>query len=220
VRLTFRITVYLLVAFVSISFASGCRTLSLEVEMPGDASRYQTWNFVHPTRDATHALLLVGTDFESAISQQVETELSDRGFQRTANDPDLLVFFQLAVREQLVEQQVTGAMQHLPSLHFSPSYDVQVTRTEFRRYEIAELLLVMVESNERQLVWRGRLNDRYLDGFKPHLGEAVSQLLAQVPFSRPSMNGPTVIVREEAPFGISISDRPAQASLESGMLGR
>jgi len=220
VRLTLRITVYLLVAFASISFASGCRTLSLEVETPGDVSRYRTWNFAHPTRDVTHAPFLVGTDFESAVSQQVEIELFDRGFQRTANDPDLLVFFQLGVREQLVEQQVTGAMQHLPSLHNAPSYDVQVTRTEFRRYEIAELLFVMVESKGRQLVWRGRLNDRYLDGFKPHLGEAVSQLLAQVPFSRPSMNGPTVIVREEAPFGISVSDRPVQTSLESGMLSR
>jgi hypothetical protein len=206
VRLTLRITVYLLVAFALISFASGCRTLSLEVETPGDASRYRTWNFVHPTRDATHAPFLVGTDFASAVSQKVESELSDRGFQRTANDPDLLVFFQLGVREQLVEQHVTGAMQHLASLHSTPSYEVQVTRTEFRRYEIAELLLVMVESNERQLVWRGRLSDRYLDGFKPHLGEAVSQLLAQVPFSQPSMNGPTVIVREESPFGISIGD--------------
>jgi hypothetical protein len=220
VRLTLRITVYLFIAFASISFASGCRTLSLEVETPGDAARYRTWNFAHPTRDVTHAPLFVGTDFESAVSQQVEAELSDRGFQRTANNPDLLVFFQLGVREQLVEQHVTGAMQHLPSLHNAPSYDVQVTRTEFRRFEIAELLFVMVESNGRQLVWRGRLNDRYLDGFKPHLREAVSQLLAQVPFSRPSLNGQTAIVREEAPLGISISGRPVQTSLESGMLSR
>jgi hypothetical protein len=220
VRLNLRITVYLLVAFALISFASGCRTLFLEVETPGDASRYRTWNFAHPVRDVTHAPLLVGPAFESAVSKQVEAELSDRGFQRTANNPDLLVYFQLAVREQLVEQRVTGAVQHLPSFHYSPSYDVQVTRTEFRRYEIVELQFVMIASHGRQLVWRGRLNDRYLDGFKPHLGEAVSQLLAQVPFSRPSTNGPTVIVREEALSGIWISDRPVQASLENGMLGR
>ncbi len=38
-RLTLRITACLVVAFALISFASGCRTLSLEIEEPGDVSR-------------------------------------------------------------------------------------------------------------------------------------------------------------------------------------
>ena len=179
-----------------ISFASGCRTLSLQIDKPGDVSGYRTWNFVHPVRGAIHAPLLVGIDLEPVVAKQVEIGLSDRGFRRTPNDPDLLVYFQLVVREQLVKQHVTGAIQHLSSLHYAPSYDVQVSWTEFRRYEIAELLVLMIDSRERRLVWRGRLNERYLDAFTPHLGEAVSQLLAHVPSPRPSTNGRTVIVRE------------------------
>ena len=149
-------------------------------------------------RDVIYAPLLVGIDLESVVAKQVEIGLSDRGFRRTPNDPDLLVYFQLVVREQLVQQNVTSAIQHLASLHYSPSYDVQTTKTEIRRYEIAELLVLMIDSKKRHVVWRGRLNERYLDEFTPHLGEAVSQLLAHVPPPRPSTNGRTVIVKDEA----------------------
>jgi hypothetical protein len=146
--------------------------------------------------------LLVGIDLEPVVAKQVEIWLSDRGFRRTTIDPDLLVYFQLVVRGQLVKQNVTGAVQHLSSLHHSPSYDVQTTQTELRRYDVAELLVLMIEPRERRLVWRGRLNQRYRDEFTSHLGEVVSQLLAHVPPPRPSSNNRhTVIVKDETPPG-------------------
>jgi hypothetical protein len=129
---------------------------------------------------------------------QVATGLADRGFERTLIDPELRVYFQLVVREQLVQQNVTSAIQHLASLHDAPSYDVQTTKTEIRRYEIAELLVLMIDSRERRLVWRGRLNERYLDAFTPHLGEAVSLLLAHLPSPRLATDSRTVIVKEGA----------------------
>ncbi len=196
-RLTLRITVCLLIAFALISFASGCQTPRLQIETPGDASGYRTWNFIHPLRDVIRAPLSVGIDLDPIVAKQVEIGLSDRGFRRTTNDPDLLVYFQLVVRGQLVEQNVTGAIQHLPSLSHSPSYDVQATRTELRRYEIVELLVLMFDPRERRLIWRGRFNERYRDEFAPHLGEAVSQLLAHVPPPRPR----TVIVKAAMPQG-------------------
>jgi len=106
---------------------------------------------------------------------------------------------------------VTDAVQHLSSLHHSPSYEVQSTRTEVTRFEIAELLVLVIDSSERRLVWRGRLNERYRDAFTPHLAEAVSQLLAHVPPPRPSTNRRTVIVKEETPPGARtrISPKPA-----------
>jgi hypothetical protein len=199
VRLTLRIAIYLIVAFGLTSFASGCRTPTLQIETPGDASRYRTWDFAHPVRDVIHAPVLVGVDLEPLVAKQVEIGLADRGFRRTANDPDLLVHFQLAVRGQLVKENVTGAIQHLPSFHHSPSFDVQATRTEFRRYEFAELLVLMLDRRERALVWRGRLEGRYRDAFTPHLREAVSQLLARVPPPRPPTDARTVIVKAAAP---------------------
>jgi hypothetical protein len=208
VRLTLRITVHLIVAFALASFASGCRTPRLQIETPGDASGYRTWDFVQPVRDVIHAPLPVGIDLDPVVAKQVEIGLSDRGFRRTTNDPDLLVYFKLVVREQLVEQNVTGAIQHLPSLSHSPSYDVQVTRTELIRYEIAELLVLMLDPREHHLVWRGRLNERYRDEFAPHLGEAVSQLLAQLPPPRPSTNGRTVIVKAAMPQDARTTSAP------------
>ena len=211
-RLTLRIAICLLVAFGLISFASGCRTSSVRIEQPGDVSRYRTWNFVHPVRGAVHAPLLVGIDLESVVAKQVEIWLSDRGFRRTTNDPDLLVYFQLIVRGQLVKHNVTGAVQQLSSLHYSPSYDVQATQTELRRYDVAELLVLMIEPRERRLVWRGRLSERYRDEFMPHLGEAVSQLLAHVPPPRPSTSRRTVIVKEETPPGTRTPGAPKPAT--------
>jgi hypothetical protein len=169
----------------------------LQIETPGDTSSYRTWNFVHPVRGVVHAPLPVGIDLDPIVAKQVEIGLSDRGFRRTTNDPDLLVYFQLVVREQLVQQNVTGAIQHLPSLSHSPSYDVQMTRTELRRYELAELLVLMLDPRDRRLVWRGRFNERYSGKFAPHLGEAVSQLLAHVPPPRPR----TAIVKAAIPQG-------------------
>jgi hypothetical protein len=211
VRFTLRITVCLLFAFGLISFASGCRTPNLQIETPGDAAGYRTWDFVHPVGDVIHAPLPVGSDLDPVVAKQVEIGLSDRGFRRTTNEPDLLVYVQLVVRGQLVKQNVTGAIQHLPSLSYSPSYDVQATRIELRRYEIAELLVLMLDPRERRLVWRGRLNERYRDEFAPHLGEAVSQLLAHVPPPRPFTNGRTVIVREGAPQGTRTTGAPKSA---------
>ncbi len=100
-RLILRVTVRLVVAFALISFASSCRTLSLQIEKPGDVSRYRTWDFVDPVRDVIHAPMLVGIDLEPAVAKQVEIGLSDRGLQRTSDGPDLVVYFQLVVREQL-----------------------------------------------------------------------------------------------------------------------
>ncbi len=210
-RPTLRITVCLLVAFALISFASGCQTPMLQIETPGDTSSYRTWNFVHPVRGVVHAPLTVGTDLDPAVAKQVEIGLSDRGFRRTTNDPDMLVYFQLVVRRQLVQQNVTGAIQHLPSLSHSPSYDVQATRIELRRYEIVDLLVLMLDPRDRRLVWRGRLNERYRDEFAPHLGEAVSRLLAHVPPPRPR----TAIVKAATPQGARTplqSARPTHGS--------
>jgi hypothetical protein len=206
VQPTLRNTVCLFVAFVSI--APGCATLSLQIEKPGDVSDYRTWNFVHPVRGVIHAPLLADYDLEPAVAKQVEIWFSDRGFRRTTSDPDLLVYFELAVRGQLVTQNVTDAVQHLASLHHSPSYEVQVTRTEATRFEIAELLVSVIDSKGRRLVWRGRLNERYRYAFTPHLAEAVSQLLAHVPPPRPSTNRRTVIVKEGTPQGARTTIAP------------
>lgn len=207
-RLTLRITVHLLVAFGLTAIASGCRTPTLKIETPGDASRYRTWDFAHPVRDVNHAPVLVGVDLEPLVAKQIEIGLADRGFLRASNDPDLLVHFQLVVRGQLVKENVTGAIQHLPSLHHSPSYDVQATQIEFRRYEFAELLVLMLDRREHSVVWRGTLGDRYRDEFAPHLGEAVAQLLARVPPPRPSANARSVIVKAGAPKSARITSAP------------
>ena len=198
-HLTLRITVNLLAAFGSISLASGCGTPTLQIEAPGDVSGYRTWDFVQPVPDAIRAPWIAGVDLEPVVAKQVERGLSDRGFQRTTSDPGLLVYFQLVVRRQLVEEYVTGAVQHVPSLHYSPSYDIQKTWTEVRRYEVAELMVLMLDPSDRRLVWRGRFEGRYRDEFTPHLGAAVSQLLARVPQPRPSSNGRTAIVKAAAP---------------------
>jgi hypothetical protein len=189
--------VWLFIAIGAIQLTSGCRTPELRIEEPGDVSSYRTWDFVRPVRGLIHAPLFRGVDLEPVVAMQVETWLSEQGFRRAPNDPDILVYFQLVVRGQLVKENVTGAMQHVPSHDYTPSFDVQATRTEIRHYEIAEFLILMIDPSERRLVWRGRLTERYQNAFEPHLREAVSQLLAHIPPPRPASKGTTVIVKEE-----------------------
>ncbi len=198
-RHTLRLTTCLLVAFGLLSFAPGCQTPTLQIDEPGDVSRYRTWDFVRPVRGLIHAPLLEADALEPVVARQVETSLFDRGFRRTRTNPDVLLYFRLSVRGQLVKRNVTGAIHHLASLHSSASYDVQATHTELTRYDIAELLVLMIDPREHHLVWRGRLNRRYRDEVTPYLGELVSQLLAHLPPPRHGAQRRTVIVKEEAP---------------------
>lgn len=180
-RPTLCLTARVLVGFGLLALVSGCRSPRLEIDQLGDVSRRRTWDFVQPLRGVVHAPLHSHVDLESSVAWQIERGLLERGYQRTRNDPDVVVYFQLIVQDQIVKRNLTGAVSHLASMHSSASYDIQTTQTRSTRYETADLQILMIDPRQRRPLWDGRLSQRYRDEFMPHLGEAVSQLLTQLP---------------------------------------
>lgn len=199
------IRVHAIVTIVLLATASGCRAPVLQIEQPGDAARFRTWDFVKPRRGEVYAPALVDVNLERSVARHVGHGLSARGFERSGRAPDLLVYFQLGIRVQTVVENVAGGVEYLSSHHSSPSFEVQSTQTEERHYENAELVVLLIDPNERRLVWRGNFSQRYREAFRPHLGEAVGELLAKVPRSGAAERVPVVIVREEGGEDVRLS---------------
>lgn len=211
-RPTLCLTARVLVAFGLLALVSGCRSPRLEIDHLGDVSRHRTWDFVQPLRGVVHAPFLSHVDLESSVAWQIERWLFERGFQRTRNDPDVVVYFQLIVQAQIVKRNVTGVISHLASLHNSASYDIQTTQTKSTRYETADLQILMIDPRQRRLLWDGRLRQRYRNEFMSHLGEAVSQLLTQLPPPSSATGRDSLIVKEGEPQGMRAWKAPPMDS--------
>jgi hypothetical protein len=75
---------------------------------------------------------------------------------------------------------------------------VQATRYEMRHYEIVDLKIVAIDPREQSVVWRGSFAKRYEEARPPQMNDAVAQLLARLPSSRPRPDGPRAVVRERS----------------------
>jgi hypothetical protein len=109
----------------------------------------------------------------------------------------VLVDFDLKIRREVVTVAQTGALETLNSLHSSPSFEVQAARYETHHYEVADLKIVAIDPRERNVVWRGSFAKRYSEVRSPQMRDAVIRLLAKLPTSRPRLDGPRAIVREQ-----------------------
>ena len=180
------------------SIASCATTTSLRVEDPGDVSRFHTWNWLRDDGKRVDSPADPGSNLKRRAARQIEASLRARGFRRVPESAELLVDFDLAIRREVVEVARTGALQTLHSLHSSPSFEVQATHYEMRRYEIADLKIVAIDPRERSVVWRGSFVKRYEEARFPHINDAVAQLLARLPTPRPQLEGPRAVVRERS----------------------
>ncbi len=146
-----------------------------------DFSRYRTWNWQPDRARTVDAPLSDALALDAALARLVESALRDRGFTRSRDRVDFFVATHLRVEREFVIVNETGAMQVLSSLHYSPSYWVQATKSVLRRYESAQLAIVVTHGHRQRRVWRGEFQGRFPGDFAPHLGNAVSRLLERFP---------------------------------------
>jgi hypothetical protein len=191
IRLAFSIV--LLASIVSCS-----TTMNLRTEDPGDVSRFRTWDWLRDDGKRVDSPADLGSELKRQVARQIEASLRARGFRRAPESAELLVDFDLAIRREVVEVARTGALQTLHSLHSSPSFEVQATHYEMRRYEIADLKIVAIDPREQSVVWRGSFARRYGEVRSSHINDAVAQLLARLPTPRPRLDGPRAVVRERS----------------------
>jgi hypothetical protein len=180
------------------SIVSCATTMNLRVEDPGDVARFRTWDWLSDEGERVGAPAGTDSVLELQVARQIEELLSARGFRRAPGSAEVLVDFDITIRRAVVEVARTGALQTLHSLHASPSFEVQATQYEMRHYEIVDLNFVAIDSRERSVVWRGSFEKRYGEARSPQMNDAVAQLLARMPTSRPRLNGPRAFVRERS----------------------
>jgi hypothetical protein len=180
------------------SIVSCATTMSLRAEDPGDVSRFRTWDWLRDDGERVDAPSDGDSELELQVARQIEESLGARGFRRAPGSAEILVVFDLTIRREDVEVARTGALQTLHSLHSSPSFEVQATRYEMRHYEIVDLKIVAIDPREQSVVWRGSFAKRYEEARPPQMNDAVAQLLARLPSSRPRPDGPRAVVRERS----------------------
>lgn len=165
-----------------LGLAASCTApMTLRVEEHGDLSQYRTWDWL-PTEQARVAGPTgLSPGLEADVAEQLETFLTSRGFRRVPGRAQLLVHFRVGVQRREITVARAATIQTVHSMSYSPSWEVQGIEYETKRYETAELLVVVLDAHAGTVVWRGTFVDRYSNAFSPHVSDAVSQLLAQVP---------------------------------------
>ena len=173
------------VRFAAVVFAGlgvACSTaVHVDFDEREDFSRYRTWSWRPSGAQTVEAPLSNAPALDAVLARLVEGALHARGFQHSRDTGDFFVAYHLTVERDLVTVNETGAMQHLSSLHDSPSYSVQVTKSELRNYESARLVIIVTQRDRQRPIWRGAFWGRFRDEFAPHLSRAVSRLLEHFP---------------------------------------
>jgi len=185
--------------------AAGCATsVDVAFDEHRDFSRYRTWNWVPggSRLEAPEGAERVGLQ----AAEIVRRALRGRGLVRTRDEPDLLVAYDLVVTRKLVKVHETGAENLLASHHSSPSFYVQATEERVEPYhDITLRIVVALPQSGRPVVWQGELRTRCQGDFRPHLGDAVSQLLSRFPSTTQTSEAPTSSSRDAPPAASGVS---------------
>jgi hypothetical protein len=164
------------------SFGFACSTSpDIALDERADFSDYRTWDWLTTGARTLGQPIPIARLVNAHLTRIVEDEMQALGLEHGGEGPDLLVSCYLKIDREVVEIRVTPAMQHLSSLHFSPSYSVQTSRLELHTFETGTLVIAVVDRRQQNVVWRARSNDRHRGGFAPHLGDAVSSLFERFP---------------------------------------
>jgi hypothetical protein len=156
-------------------------TVDVAFDERADFSRYRTWDWLPRAARTVEAPLSETRALDARLARLVERALRARGFERTDGRADFFVSYYLRVQREFVTVRETPAMQQLSSLHSSPSYWIQATRSERHTYERGHLAIVVAGRRQQRVIWRGEIEGRFREDFSPHLEEAVWSLLERFP---------------------------------------
>lgn len=178
-RFAHQVTARLLVGLLLATLGSGCATRAqVDVDEETDFSRYRTWGWqpreAPPQRTRPSAL-------DVQVAGQIQAALLDRGLRYVAQDPDLLVAARLVITPEQVTEHTTPAVQSLSTLNSGGSFEIQVTERVVRDYERGRLAVEVIDARKRREVWRGEIEGRYQEAFRPHLDEFVVRLFGRFP---------------------------------------
>jgi len=158
-----------------------CAKPVVEVAADADFSGYETWDWL-PRRDPLGAELQPRPELHERVTAQVERELRARGYRRVQGvPPDFFVTYHLELQAELVVRRETAAEEALETFQQGGSYDITRTTTHVARYERVTLAIDAAEGRERQLVWRGQLEERVRGRFDRRAADCVAEILESFP---------------------------------------
>jgi hypothetical protein len=199
-KITLQLVASLFLSIAPLTFGVGCSTpVTVSVDEEADFSQYRTWGWPpreapDPESNAADASVL-----DRQLASHILEALRERGLRYEREDPDLIVAARLLVSRKQVTINTTPAMEWLPSLHNSPSYEIQYTRSDTHTDEVGHLVVVVRDPRLGREVWRGETERRFQSAFAPHIGEVVDSLLGRFPTAPIQSPGPgtqAIAVRE------------------------
>ena len=159
--------------------ATGCASMAVSsyAERGADIRRYQTYNWGPPDTFSTGDPRLDNNRFfEERVRAQVEKRLADKGLEKTAEAPDLLVHYHASVTQEIDVRDVDEEYAHCETGGCGPYV-----------YDAGTLLVDLVDRRSNTLVWRGWAEgsvDGVVDNqewLEERIDEAVARIIERLP---------------------------------------
>jgi hypothetical protein len=177
-----RVPAALLLSLAVLPFASGCASKGdVTIEERSDLTGACTWDFLSPRSRSVHAPHSDAHALDASLARLLERGLLERGLARATDRPDLFVTYFLEVERRVVIVSETPAVEHLASLHHTPSYDIQATETRKEVHETGKLTVLVSDSADQAIAWRGTFEESFKGEVAPRLEDAVARLLERLP---------------------------------------
>jgi len=175
-------TVHLL-ALTLACFAVACAPMvEIAIEEREPLSQSRRWDWRPDVSSVVDAAPHEAAGLHVRLAQLIDQALVARGFERSTRDADFFVTYDFELRRQLEVATVPLAPYRLDSLHESPSYVIEGSRTEERLYQTIRLSIDVTEEGGRSL-WQATLRRRVDGHASLGLEDAVATLLEDFPRS-------------------------------------
>jgi hypothetical protein len=145
-------------------------------------SRSRKWDWRPDASSIIDAAPREGSRLHVRLAQLIDDGLCARGFERSYHDADFFVTYHLEVRNQVEIATVPMALYQLDSLHSSPSFLVEGSRTEDRLYRHIRLSIDVTDRDGRT-VWQAAVQRRVEGHSALRLEDVVALLLEDFPAS-------------------------------------
>lgn len=164
--------------------AAGCATrppVAVSYDAREDFTRFHTWDWIEGHAVVVRAPAHDQEQVEAKLSALLESALRERGLEHAPGNAEVRVAALLVARRQLAAMRRATALQTVNSYHDTGNFEIQADVTDLRPLDRVRLAIFVTGPRQERLIWQGELNDQFLDGFTPHLDDALATLLADFP---------------------------------------
>jgi hypothetical protein len=162
----------------------GCTSpppVAVQYDQDEDLGRYRTWDWIEGRAVVVRAPSHDAQQVEARLTELLASALRRRGLERSPGNPEVRVAALLVARRSVTSIRRATAMQTLPSFHDQGNFEIQSDVADLHALDRVRLSVFVTGARQEKLLWQGELNQQFLDGFAPHLGDALETLLANFP---------------------------------------